>query len=142
MDKLLQESWYEKLNRWEEALRAYDAKREETQPGSIAHLEASMGRLRQALFLLPSYYISSTAAYKEVNLSHVTVVLPKGRGVTIQIHTKIFSCATMLYMHRKPSEPYGLILSDVNVASLAKSSRHKQRATLLESKTPCLKHGP
>ena len=42
----VQESWYEKLNRWEEALKAYDAKREESQPGSPQHLEASMGRLR------------------------------------------------------------------------------------------------
>lgn len=42
----LQESWYEKLNRWEEALKAYDAKMEESTPGSITHLEASMGRLR------------------------------------------------------------------------------------------------
>jgi len=42
----MQESWYEKLNRWEEALKAYDAKREESQIGSPLHLEASMGRLR------------------------------------------------------------------------------------------------
>ena len=46
MQCTLQESWYEKLNRWEEALKAYDAKREESPPGTIAHLEASMGRLR------------------------------------------------------------------------------------------------
>lgn len=47
-----QESWYEKLNRWEEALKAYDAKREESPPGSIAHLEASMGRLRSVITLV------------------------------------------------------------------------------------------
>ena len=41
-----QESWYEKLCRWDEALRAYDAKREENPPGSLPHLEATMGRLR------------------------------------------------------------------------------------------------
>ena len=43
---ILQESWYEKLNRWDEALRAYESKREEYPPGTMPHLEATMGRLR------------------------------------------------------------------------------------------------
>lgn len=42
----MQESWYEKLNRWDEALEAYSRKYQETPVGSPAHLEAALGRLR------------------------------------------------------------------------------------------------
>ena len=42
----LQESWYEKLNRWDEALEAYNRKYQETPMGSAANLEAALGRLR------------------------------------------------------------------------------------------------
>lgn len=42
----LQESWYEKLNRWDEALEAYSRKYQETPIGSPANLEAALGRLR------------------------------------------------------------------------------------------------
>ena len=42
----MQESWYEKLNRWDEALEAYNRKYLETPVGSPAHLEAALGRLR------------------------------------------------------------------------------------------------
>ena len=49
IDSLAQESWYEKLNRWDEALDAYTKKYKASQPGSAAHLEAMLGRLRCAL---------------------------------------------------------------------------------------------
>ncbi|DBA66640.1 TPA: hypothetical protein ACH3X2_002209 [Trebouxia sp. C0005] len=42
----LKESWYEKLNRWDEALEAYNRKYQETPLGSPANLEAALGRLR------------------------------------------------------------------------------------------------
>ncbi len=42
----MQESWYEKLNRWDEALEAYNRKYQETPLGSPANLEAALGRLR------------------------------------------------------------------------------------------------
>ena len=42
----VQESWYEKLNRWDEALEAYNRKYQETPLGSPANLEAALGRLR------------------------------------------------------------------------------------------------
>ena len=45
---LVQESWYEKLNRWDEALEAYSRKYQETPIGSPANLEAALGRLRCA----------------------------------------------------------------------------------------------
>ena len=44
----MQESWYEKLNRWDEALEAYNRKYQETPIGSVANLEAALGRLRSA----------------------------------------------------------------------------------------------
>ena len=43
---LVQESWYEKLNRWDEALEAYNRKHQETAFGTQAHLDAALGRLR------------------------------------------------------------------------------------------------
>ena len=43
----LQESWYEKLNRWEEALEAYERKYHSA-VGSPAHIDAALGRLRCA----------------------------------------------------------------------------------------------
>ena len=42
-----QESWYEKLNRWEEALEAYERKYH-TSLGTPAHMDAALGRLRCA----------------------------------------------------------------------------------------------
>ncbi|KAK9806315.1 hypothetical protein WJX72_010074 [[Myrmecia] bisecta] len=42
----LKESWYEKLNRWDEALEAYERKYAASPPGSAAHVEAALGRLR------------------------------------------------------------------------------------------------
>ena len=41
-----QESWYEKLNRWDEALEAYERKYHEAPIGTPAHLDAALGRLR------------------------------------------------------------------------------------------------
>ena len=45
----VQESWYEKLNRWDEALEAYERKYAGSPPGSAAHIEAALGRLRYGL---------------------------------------------------------------------------------------------
>ena len=42
----MQEPWYEKLNRWDEALEAYDRKYATSRPGSPAHVEATLGRCR------------------------------------------------------------------------------------------------
>ena len=42
----LQESWYEKLNRWDEALDAYERKYHDHPLGTPAHLDAALGRLR------------------------------------------------------------------------------------------------
>lgn len=50
----MQESWYEKLNRWDEALDAYSRKYQETPPGSAANLEAALGRLRSPTLSVPS----------------------------------------------------------------------------------------
>jgi len=47
----LQESWYEKLIRWDEALEAYNRKYQETPLGSPANLEAALGRFRWVLHL-------------------------------------------------------------------------------------------
>ncbi|BDA44527.1 Serine/threonine-protein kinase TOR [Coccomyxa sp. Obi] len=41
----LKESWYEKLNRWEEALEAYERKYK-TAVGTAAYVDAALGRLR------------------------------------------------------------------------------------------------
>ena len=41
-----QESWYEKLNRWDEALEAYERKYHDAPHGTPAHLDAALGRLR------------------------------------------------------------------------------------------------
>ncbi len=41
-----QESWYEKLQRWDEALEAYEKKHRSSVPGSPAAVEAALGRLR------------------------------------------------------------------------------------------------
>ena len=43
-----QESWYEKLNRWDEALDAYERKYAATasNPRAPAHIDATLGRLR------------------------------------------------------------------------------------------------
>lgn len=43
-----QESWYEKLNRWDEALDAYERKYAATasNPRAPAHIDAALGRLR------------------------------------------------------------------------------------------------
>ena len=45
---LAQESWYEKLNRWDEALDAYERKYAATasNPRAPAHIDATLGRLR------------------------------------------------------------------------------------------------
>jgi serine/threonine-protein kinase mTOR len=42
----LKESWYEKLQRWDDALRAYQRKHETTKPGSVPHAEALLGECR------------------------------------------------------------------------------------------------
>lgn len=42
----LKESWYEKLQRWDDALRAYQKKLEATRPGTPAHAEAVLGQCR------------------------------------------------------------------------------------------------
>lgn len=42
---LLQESWYEKLNRWDEALEAYERKYRNAN-GTSAYVDAALGRLR------------------------------------------------------------------------------------------------
>ena len=44
----MQESWYEKLNRWDEALDAYERKYAATasNPRAPAHIDAALGRLR------------------------------------------------------------------------------------------------
>eukprot|EP00891_Asterochloris_glomerata_P006787 jgi/Astpho2/6787/fgenesh1_pm.00103_%23_6_t len=42
----LKESWYEKLNRWDEALEAYERKYHDAPIGTPAHLDAALGRLR------------------------------------------------------------------------------------------------
>ena len=46
----LQESWYEKLHRWDEAHEAYERKYVATasNPRSTAHIDAALGRLRCA----------------------------------------------------------------------------------------------
>lgn len=44
----LKESWYEKLQRWEEALEAYERKYAASPLASPAHLEATLGRMRCA----------------------------------------------------------------------------------------------
>lgn len=46
----VQESWYEKLNRWEEALEAYERKYQNT-AGTPAYVDAALGRLRRDTFL-------------------------------------------------------------------------------------------
>lgn len=46
IDGFMQESWYEKLNRWDEALEAYERKYTASRPGTPAHIEASLGRCR------------------------------------------------------------------------------------------------
>jgi hypothetical protein len=40
-----QESWYEKLNRWDEALEAYERKYRNAN-GTAAYVDAALGRLR------------------------------------------------------------------------------------------------
>ena len=47
-----QESWYEKLNRWDEALEAYERKYHDAPIGTPAHLDAALGRLRSDIPLL------------------------------------------------------------------------------------------
>ena len=47
----LQESWYEKLNRWEEALEAYERKYHSA-VGSPTHIDAALGRLRFTMHCL------------------------------------------------------------------------------------------
>ncbi|KDD76204.1 FAT domain-containing protein, partial [Helicosporidium sp. ATCC 50920] len=42
----LKESWYEKLHRWEDALRAYRRRLETVKPGTIMHVEALLGQCR------------------------------------------------------------------------------------------------
>jgi phosphatidylinositol kinase/protein kinase (PI-3 family) len=42
----LQESWYEKLQRWDEALEAYEKKSRAAPPMTSAWQEACLGRLR------------------------------------------------------------------------------------------------
>lgn len=42
----LKESWYEKLQRWDDALKAYERKVEATKPGSAVHAEALIGQCR------------------------------------------------------------------------------------------------
>ena len=42
----LKESWYEKLQRWDDALKAYKRKVESTKPGSALHAEALLGECR------------------------------------------------------------------------------------------------
>jgi FKBP12-rapamycin complex-associated protein len=42
----LKEGWYEKLQRWDDALRAYERKLESTKPASAAHAEAVLGQCR------------------------------------------------------------------------------------------------
>ena len=42
---ILQESWYEKLNRWDEALEAYERKYRNA-TGTSAYVDAALGRLR------------------------------------------------------------------------------------------------
>ncbi|KAL6771425.1 TOR1 [Auxenochlorella protothecoides x Auxenochlorella symbiontica] len=42
----LKESWYEKLQRWDEALRAYRKRLETTKPGSPENIEALLGECR------------------------------------------------------------------------------------------------
>ena len=49
----LKESWYEKLQRWEEALEAYERKYAASPPASPAHLEATLGRMRCASLAPP-----------------------------------------------------------------------------------------
>ena len=42
---VVQESWYEKLNRWEEAYDAYERKYHKAH-GTAAYVDAALGRLR------------------------------------------------------------------------------------------------
>lgn len=42
----LKESWYEKLQRWDDALKAYQIKVDHTKPGSQPHAEALLGQCR------------------------------------------------------------------------------------------------
>jgi len=42
----LKESWYEKLQRWDDALRAYERRLEGSKPGSAAHADAVLGQCR------------------------------------------------------------------------------------------------
>lgn len=51
-----QESWYEKLGRWEEALEAYDKKLRSLQTNrkSASYLQALLGRLRCSFSFLSS----------------------------------------------------------------------------------------
>lgn len=41
-----QEGWYEKLQRWDEALEAYEKKARAAPTGSAVWVEAALGRLR------------------------------------------------------------------------------------------------
>ena len=50
-----QESWYEKLNRWDEALEAYERKYRNAH-GTAAYVDAALGRLR-----LAACHLSSTS---------------------------------------------------------------------------------
>eukprot|EP00887_Chlorella_sp_A99_P006163 scaffold3.g6163.t1 len=42
----LKESWYEKLQRWDDALKAYQRRLEATTPGTASHVEALLGQCR------------------------------------------------------------------------------------------------
>ena len=42
----LKESWYEKLQRWDDALKSYQLKVQNTKPGSQPHAEALLGQCR------------------------------------------------------------------------------------------------
>ena len=45
LHSVVQESWYEKLNRWEEAYDAYERKYHKAH-GTAAYVDAALGRLR------------------------------------------------------------------------------------------------
>lgn len=63
----LQEPWYEKLNRWDEALEAYERKYAASRPGSPAHVAATLGRCRCD----PSLLSSSPCQPRPAHFLHV-----------------------------------------------------------------------
>ena len=79
----MQESWYEKLNRWDEALDAYERKYGATasNPRAPAHIDAALGRLRCLAALAEWNKLSNVARdeWRRVD-PHVQARLMRGQA--------------------------------------------------------------